>query len=148
MGALVGTETLEVVSTNPVTGNPNPVPRLTTTQEIANLVSGGGGGGVSFQTAVYTSNVATVTLPATPGLLEIIRQGAPAAITVNLPSTPPANLTVAVKDGGNGFSSNNATVKTTDGTQIDGVPGTSGFVMRQDRQSVSFVFDGTMWNVV
>jgi hypothetical protein len=105
-------------------------------------VSGGG-----YITAVYTSNAATLTLPATNNLLEIIRQGTPAALTINLPASPTTNLFVSVKDGGNNFATNNATVKTTDGTQIDGVAGSTGFFMNQNRQASGFIFDGVMWNI-
>lgn len=96
---------------------------------------------------VYTSNVATLTLNSTDLETTIVRQSAPAALLINLPATPILNLSKCVKDGGNGFSTNNATVKTTDGLQIDGVAGTTGKIMNGDREVLCFTFDGTMWNI-
>ena len=77
----------------------------------------------------------------------IIRQGTPAPIVITLPATPTTNLVVGVKDGGNDFGANNATVKTSDGTQIDGVAGATGFSMIQRKQLSWFIFDGVMWNI-
>ena len=142
---LVGNEYFLVTTINPSSGTPNALPEFVTTAQVAALA---GTGGTGYVTAVYTTNVATLTLPAIANLLEIIRQGIPAALTINLPASPASNLFVSVKDGGNNFQTNNATVKTTDGTQIDGVAGTTGFVMNQNRQQAGFIFDGTMWNVV
>lgn len=116
-----------------------------TSGAVVCTASGGGGG--SYVTSIYTSNVATLLLPATNLLLEVIRQGTPAPLTVNLPATPSTNLVSCVKDGGNNFSSNPATVKTIDGTVIDAVVGTVGIVMNQNRQVLCFIFDGTQWNI-
>lgn len=87
-------------------------------------------------------------MAATNGLLYIIQQGTPAALTANLPASPATNLTVGIKDGGNNFLTNNCTVKTTDSTQIDGVAGATGFVMSQPRQQNWFIFDGVEWNIL
>lgn len=105
-------------------------------------------GGASFVTAVYSSNTATLTLPATNLLIEVIRQGIPAALTVDLPSSPSTNLTVCIKDGGNNFAANAATVKTTDGLQVDGVAGATGIVMNQNRQYLCFIADGSQWDTL
>ncbi len=96
---------------------------------------------------VYTSNTATLTLGATNNEIEVIRQGTPAALLINLPVSPATNLYKCVKDGKNIFATFNATVKTTDGTQIDSVAGTTGYVMNQNNQHACFVFDGTMWDI-
>lgn len=111
----------------------------------SNVLSGNGG---TLVTAVYTSNTATLSIPATNNLIEVIRQGTPAALLANLPASPGTNLQVCVKDGGNGFATNNTTVKTTDSTQIDGVAGATGFVMNQNKQHACFVYDGAQWDVI
>ena len=107
----------------------------------------GSGGGASFTTSIYTSNTALFTLNSTTLVIHVIRQVTPAALTVNLPASPATNLYKCVKDGGNNFATNNATVKTTDGSQIDGVAGASGYVMNQNLQHSCFVYDGTMWDI-
>jgi hypothetical protein len=60
----------------------------------------------------------------------------------------PLTLYLGVKDGGNDFAANPATVVTTDGRQIDGVPGGTGIIMGMRNQALSFLFDGMMWGVL
>lgn len=131
-GPVDGTELVRIVQTG---SN-----RKTTVQSIADLAR--------TTTTIYSSNTPTLNLPATNGLLTIVRQGTPAPLLVHLPTLPSLNLTLELKDGGNNFGTNNATVKTTDGTQIDGVAGSTGFVMNQNRQANKFTWDGVMWNIL
>jgi hypothetical protein len=101
----------------------------------------------AYTTSVYTSSPTPLRIPAIGNLIEVIRQGTPAAITVQLPAAPATNMNVCVKDGGNNFAVYPATVITTDGTQIDGGTGSIGYPMTQTRQFSCFIFDGTMWDV-
>lgn len=97
----------------------------------------------SWTVTRYTSNTATVTLPHTNFLVEAIAQGTPAALTVNLNATSPAAGDIqCVKDEANTFATNNATVKTTDSSTIDGVAGATGYVMSQTKQFTCFHYDG------
>ena len=107
-----------------------------------------GGGGAPFTTSVYTSNTATLSIPSTVNVIEVIRQGTPAPLTANLPPSPATNMLVCVKDGGNNFAANTATVNTTDSTQIDGVAGSIGYAMNQAHQMICFFFDGAMWDIL
>jgi hypothetical protein len=95
----------------------------------------------------YTSNTASVTLAHTNYLVEAIAQGTPAALTVNLNATSPAAGDIqCVKDEANTFATNNATVKTTDSSTIDGVAGSTGYVMNQTKQFTCFMYDGSNTN--
>ena len=99
---------------------------------------------VAYSQATYTSNVATLTLPAVNGLTEWVAQTTPAPLTINLPSTGLiSGFIMGIKDYGNDFALNHVTVKTTDGSQIDGVAGTTGYVMNSTRQASYFQYDGT-----
>ncbi|HUC70370.1 MAG TPA: hypothetical protein VMS01_04180 [Stellaceae bacterium] len=106
------------------------------------------GGGVAWSTSVYTLTTTPLVLPATNYLIEIVRQSVAAPITVDLAAAPPANFVQCVKDGGNNFQANAATIKTTDGTAIDAVAGSTGYVMNQARQFGCFIFDGTQWDII
>ncbi len=97
---------------------------------------------------IYTST-SPVTLSATMNLFEVIEMGTPAALTINLPATPSAGMTLCVKDGLKNFATFNATVKTTDSGTIDKVAGATGYVMNQNGQSNCFQYasSGTNWYV-
>jgi hypothetical protein len=102
-----------------------------------------GGGTVPSQTT-YVSNTATLTLASTNLLTEVISQATPAALTVNLPTGQANGFRQCVKDGTNNFSTNTATVKTTDGSTVDGVAGTTGDAMSGPaHQEHCYQFDGT-----
>lgn len=94
----------------------------------------------------YTSNTATLTLPRVNNLLEVIAQSVPAAITINLVATPGTNMKQCVKDGGNGFATNPASIETTDGSKIDGVASGNPYYMTINYQNTCFLYDGTQWN--
>lgn len=97
---------------------------------------------------IYTST-SPVTLAATMNLFEVIEMATPAALTINLPATPSAGMTLCVKDGLKNFATFNATIKTTDSGTIDKVTGATGFVMNQNGQSNCFQYasSGTNWYV-
>jgi len=99
--------------------------------------------------SIYTSNTTPLTLPATNNLREEIKQGSPAALVVNLNAIGLfAGFTQCVKDYTNNFATNNATIKTSDSSTIDGIAGATGYVMNQTHQSECFVYDGsTNWMV-
>lgn len=94
----------------------------------------------TVQTVISSSNV-TVSAIAT---YVAMRQAAAAAVTISLPSNPPAGRSVTVKDSLGVCSTHNFTINTTDGTLIDGV---ATFLFRANYQSFNFVFDGIGWNV-
>lgn len=100
-----------------------------------------------YTTSTYTNDATPLTIPAIVNLIEVIRQGTAAAITIQLPASPAINMNVCLKDGGNNFAVYPATVVTTDSTQIDGETGSVGYSMTQARQFSCFIFDGTMWDV-
>lgn len=97
-------------------------------------------------TNVITTNGAVFTLAAVNLRLNVFRQSNPQSLTLYLPPNPVANLQVGVKDGGNNFDQFNSIVKTLDGTAIDFVSGTDGFVMNQEGEAAWFIFDGVQWN--
>lgn len=97
----------------------------------------------SWTVTRYTSNTTPVTLAHTNFLVESIAQATPAALTINLNATSPAAGDIqCVKDEANTFATNNATVKTTDSSTIDGVAGATGYVMNQTKQFTCFMFNG------
>jgi len=107
------------------------------------------GGGAGRLLTTYISNVSPLNVAALNNLLTIIRQGTPSSpLIINLPPTPVLNLMVGFKDGAGVFLQHNALVKTTDGLQIDGIVGTTGYAMNQNRQQNWFLFDGVMWDVL
>lgn len=97
-------------------------------------------------TNVVTTNGAVFTLAAVNLQLNVFRQSSPQSLTLYLPPNPVANLQVGVKDGGNNFDQFNSIVKTLDGTAIDFVSGTEGFVLNQEGETAWFIFDGVQWN--
>lgn len=126
------------------------VGNIATFSDTAGTIQNGGAAAVSPTITIYTSNTATVTLANTNSLTEVIAQGTPAALTVNLNATGlTAGFTQCVKDKANNFAAFNATVKTTDATTIDGAAGTTGFVMNQNKQANCFMYDGASnWLVI
>lgn len=89
---------------------------------------------------IYLSG-ATITLPGGSGVA-VIRKTVGASTTVNLPANALAGTTWTVKDGKGDCSTNNITVRTTDGSLIDGL---STVVLSTDYQSYNFESDGTNW---
>jgi hypothetical protein len=113
-------------------------------------IQDGGAAAAGWTVTKYTSNTSTVTLADTNSLIEEIAQGTPAALTITLNATSlSAGFVQCVKDAANTFQTNNATVKTSDGSTIDGVAGTTGYVMNQTHQANCFIYDGagTNWMV-
>lgn len=88
-------------------------------------------------------------MAATNGLLYIISQGAPAALTADLPATPANNTMVGIKDGSNNFLTNNATVKTTDSSTIEGGSGSTGYTLNRTGQGAWFIYNSgtTNWSI-
>jgi hypothetical protein len=126
------------------------VGHMGTFADTAGTVQDGGLANPSTTVTIYTSNTASVTLANTNNLTEAIAQGTPAALTINLNATGlSAGFTQCVKDKANTFATNNATVKTTDSSTIDGAAGATGFTMNQNKQGNCFVFDGaTNWLIM
>jgi hypothetical protein len=88
------------------------------------------------------------TIATTNLLTTVSSMATPAAATYNLPAIQAAGWRECLKDGTTGFASNNATVKPNPTSlTIDGVAGTSGIVMNQNRQELCFMSDGTNWLV-
>jgi hypothetical protein len=113
-------------------------------------IEDGGAPANGYTVTKYTSNTNTVTLADTNSLVEEIAQGTPAALTITLNATSlSAGFVQCVKDAANTFQTNNATVKTSDGSTIDGVAGTTGYVMNQTHEANCFIYDGagTNWMV-
>ena len=98
---------------------------------------------------IYTGT-SPVTLANTNNLLEVIEMGTPAALTINLPTSPTAGMIICVKDGLKNFAANIATVKTTDSSTIDKVAGSTGYAMNQNGQANCFQYasSGTNWYIM
>lgn len=95
----------------------------------------------------YTTSNATVTLASTNMQITGLDQTGTKATTVDLPASPSANTQVCLKDDGNGFSTNNPTVKTTDSSTVDHTTGTTGYVMpAQNYAANCFIYDSTDTN--
>jgi hypothetical protein len=122
---------------------------LMTAADTAGTAQDGGLANPGVTVATYISNTASLTLGTTNNNLELIAQATPAALTVNLPTVASVSsgFTTCVKDKANTFATNNATVKTTDSSTIDGVAGATGYVMNQSKQGTCFVTDATSWFV-
>jgi len=95
-------------------------------------------------TTTFTGSLPT-TLGSTNLLTTISSMATPAAGTYSLPSVV-ANLRACLKDGTTNFNTNNATVKPTPTSlTVDGVAGTTGYVLNQAHQETCFISDGTNW---
>lgn len=118
---------------------------MATFADTSGTVQDGGAAAVGWSTVNYTSNTTPATLGSTTNEVTLVAQGTPAALTINLPTSPTNGLLKCVKDKANTFATNNATVKTTDSSTIDGVAGATGYVMNQTKQQTCFISDGTNW---
>lgn len=148
-GDLSGDRTLSINDCTATAKGAVPTPPNNTTTFLrgdCTFAAPGGAGPVA--PTIYTGG-SPVTLAATNNLLEVIEMGTPGALTINLPATPAAGLTVCVKDGLKNFATNVATVKTTDSSTIDKVAGATGFAMNQNGQANCFQYAaaGTNWYV-
>lgn len=94
----------------------------------------------------------TIAPTSTDGTV-VIKNATTSASIYQLPSAPTSGRTVNVKDGAGNFGApsgstgGKCTVVTTDGSQIDGITGATGYIMSADWQSEQFIFDGTNWGV-
>jgi len=73
----------------------------------------------------------------------VVRKTVGSATTVNLPATPGVGQTFIIKDGKGDAATNNITVSG-NGILIDG---SSTFVMNENYQSITLIFDGASWDV-
>lgn len=76
----------------------------------------------------------------------IVRQTVGAAITVNLPPSPSQWERHTVKDGNGDADTNNITISG-NGNPID-TSGNNTFIINQPLQSQTFVWDGTLWDLI
>jgi hypothetical protein len=141
-----------------IVGNPpacGPVDIVTGTS--GNLPPGRIGGPINIDTGTtgklpgnrLSSSVRVVTAAGsvtvtTADYLVIINKTVPAATIVGLPATPTAGDTYIVKDGRGDAWLNNITVTPSAGT-IDGLP---SYVIGIGYGGVTFVYNGTQWNVL
>jgi hypothetical protein len=97
----------------------------------------------------YTTAASSYTLGTTNLETVAFNQATTYVSTIDLPATPAANLRKCVKDGGNGFATHNATVKTTDSATIDGVAGSTGVLLNQNREEQCYLYDSsdTNWEI-
>lgn len=83
----------------------------------------------------------------------VIKNATTSPTVYQMPSSPATGLKVAIKDGAGNFGAasgstgGKCTVVTTDGTQIDGIAGATGYIMSADWQATSLEFDGTEWGI-
>lgn len=99
-------------------------------------------GGFGWSLTTYTSTTTPVTLASTNGLIEVISQTTPAAITVKLPTGMSVGNVQCVKDGTNNFATSNATIQSAGSANIDGA---TSYVMNSQHQEACFTYDGTNW---
>ena len=100
---------------------------------------------VSPTVSLFTGALPT-TLSSTNLVTTVSNMGTPAAGTYNLPASPATGTRACLKDGTTNFSTNNATVKTTDSSTIDAVAGATGIIMNQAHQENCFIFS-TNWYI-
>ena len=74
----------------------------------------------------------------------VVRKPTGSATAITLPSSPVAWVLYQVKDGKGDAATNNITVSPPSGT----VDGAASIVINNNFQGLSFVYDGTTWNVV
>lgn len=77
----------------------------------------------------------------------VINKTVAAASTYALPTTATAGQIIIIKDGKGDANTNNITVTAASGN-VEGVIGTTGYVITTNKDSVSFQYDGTNWWVV
>jgi hypothetical protein len=75
----------------------------------------------------------------------VVAKTAGSPTIINLPGTPLAGQEIIVKDGKGDASLNNITVSPPSGSVIDGWPNVK---MRINWQSLSFMYNGTDWNII
>lgn len=113
----------------------------------SNTLQDGGSAAPGWTITEYTSTTNSVTLANTNNLIEGVKQTTPAALTITLNATGlSSGFTQCVKDLANTFQTNNATVKTSDASTIDGVAGTTGYVMNQTHEANCFIYDAASTN--
>jgi len=74
----------------------------------------------------------------------IVNKTSGAATAVNLPATPITGKKYIVKDGKGDAATNNITITPAAGT----IDGAATYVMNTNYQVVSFVYNGTQWNLI
>lgn len=95
-----------------------------------------------YQVVIYSSSSTSLTLANTQNIIEEINTSPAAAMTITLNSTSLINgFTQCVKDGTVNFYLFNATIKTSDGSTIDGGSGSTGYTMNQTHQFLCFTYD-------
>ena len=91
--------------------------------------------------------IVTVAGPVT-GLVSddliLINKTVGASTTVTLPSSPVTGQLIVVKDAKGDAFTNNITVNPSAGT-IDGL---SSFILTQNYQALTFIYNGTEWNII
>jgi len=74
----------------------------------------------------------------------MVKKNIGAATSVTLPSSPDAGRMIVVKDAKGDAFTNNISIQASAGT-IDGL---SSFVITQNYQAFTFIYNGTEWNVI
>lgn len=86
----------------------------------------------------------SVTVSATTDYVVIVNKSSGAATTVNLPSSPATGLIFVIKDGKGDAATNNITLTPAAGN----IDGAGTYVMNQNYQSATIVYNGTQWNII
>lgn len=98
-------------------------------------------GGRRVVRVVTASGAVSVT---TADDVVVVNKSVGAATTVNLPTSPPTNYAVTIKDGRGDASTNNITITPAAGT----IDGASSLVIYINYQSITLVYNGTQWNAI
>ena len=96
-----------------------------------------------FPSGVVVTTGATASFAAGQTVV-IVRKASGSATAITLPTTPVNWVTYQVKDGKGDAATNNITVSPASGT----VDGAASIAINNNYQGLSFVYDGTSWNVV
>lgn len=98
-----------------------------------------------FPQPIYKFTAQTAAYTASSGDCVLANTVTTGAFTVTLPASPGSNATVLVR---NVSGTNAVTVKSSDGSTVDGITGTTGIGYTTVHTGATFAFDGTNWWVV
>lgn len=98
----------------------------------------------SIRAVSRTTTSSPITVSATTDYIICVNTSS-GSTTANLPASPATDLQYVIKDCKGNANVNNITVKTTDGTAIDGTAGATGIVLNAAYQSTDVFFNGTQW---